>query len=193
MWLQGANSWAHSSDLSTLEDSRPTVLARRHWSGHQALGASCRTTADGGLPSSHRPEDLAQSSHRTQKKKKTMSKQISQFRKTAQSPCVSHWNASTCRTTSTPAHVEHSTLLTTNTLTWSSSHTCPTHDRLAGPVVKASALGAEDLGFESHLRQDFSGVESTSDLKIGTPVATLPDPWHYRVSAGTDRPSTSIL
>ena len=30
-------------------------------------GASCRTTADGGLPSSHRPEDLARSSHRTQK------------------------------------------------------------------------------------------------------------------------------
>ena len=27
-------------------------------------------TVDGGLPSSHRPEDLARSSHRTQKKKK---------------------------------------------------------------------------------------------------------------------------
>ena len=69
MWLWGANSWAHSSDLPTPEDSTPTVLARRHWSGHQALGASCRTTADGGLPSSCRPEDLARSSHRTQKKK----------------------------------------------------------------------------------------------------------------------------
>ena len=69
MWLRGANSWAHSSDLPTPGDSTPTVLARRHWSGHQALGASCRTTADGGLPSSHRPEDLAQSSHRTQKKR----------------------------------------------------------------------------------------------------------------------------
>ena len=70
MWLWGANPWAHSSDLPTPGDSTPTVLARRHWSGHQALGASCRTTADGGLPSSHRPEDLARSSHRTQKKKK---------------------------------------------------------------------------------------------------------------------------
>ena len=70
MWLWGANPWAHSSDLPTPGDSMPTVLARRHWSGHQALGASYQTTADGGLPSSHRPEDLAQSSHRTQKKKK---------------------------------------------------------------------------------------------------------------------------
>ena len=70
MWLWGANPWAYSSDLPTPGDSRPTVLARRHWSRHQALGASCQTTADGGLPSSHRPEVLAQSSHRRQKKKK---------------------------------------------------------------------------------------------------------------------------
>ena len=70
MWLWGANSWAHSSDVPTPGDSTPTVLARRHWSGHQALGASCRTTADGRLPSSQRPQDLAWSSHRTQKKKK---------------------------------------------------------------------------------------------------------------------------
>ena len=30
--------------------------------------------------------------------------------------------------------------------------------------------GAEDLGFESHLRRDFSGLSHTSDLTIGTPV-----------------------
>ena len=30
-------------------------------------------------------------------------------------------------------------------------------------------------------------------LKIGTPVTTLPDAWPYRVSAGTGRPSVSIL
>ena len=41
-------------------------------------------------------------------------------------------------------------------------------------MVKASALGAEDPGFESHLRRDFSGSSHTSDSKIGTPVATLP-------------------
>ena len=31
---------------------------------------------------------------------------------------------------------------------------------LAGQVVKASASGAEDPGFESRLRRDFSGVDS---------------------------------
>ena len=39
----------------------------------------------------------------------------------------------------------------------------------------------------------FSGSSHTSDLKIGTPVATLPGAWYYRVSAGTGRPSVSIL
>ena len=39
----------------------------------------------------------------------------------------------------------------------------------------------------------FSGSSHTSDLKIGTPVATLPGAWRYRVSAGTGRPGVSIL
>ena len=39
----------------------------------------------------------------------------------------------------------------------------------------------------------FSGSNQTSDLKIGTPVATLPGAWRYRVSAGTGRPGVSIL
>ena len=60
-------------------------------------------------------------------------------------------------------------------------------------MVKASASGAEDPGFESCLRWDFSGLSHTSDLKIGTPVATLPGAWRYRVSAGTGRPGVSIL
>ena len=67
------------------------------------------------------------------------------------------------------------------------------HDRLVGLVVKASASRAEDPGFESRLRRDFSGSSHTSDLKIGTPVATLPGAWRYRVSAGTGRPGVSIL
>ena len=53
-----------------------------------------------------------------------------------------------------------------------------TCDHLVGLVVKVSASGVEDLGFESHLRWDFSGSSHTSDLKIGTPVATLPGAWH---------------
>ena len=39
----------------------------------------------------------------------------------------------------------------------------------------------------------FSGSSHTSDLKIGTPVATLPGTWHYRVSTGSGRPGVSIL
>ena len=60
-------------------------------------------------------------------------------------------------------------------------------------MVKASTSGAEDPGFESLLRRDFSGSSHTSDLKIGTPVATLPGAWRYRVRAGTGRPSVSML
>ena len=66
-------------------------------------------------------------------------------------------------------------------------------DRLVGLVVKASTSGVEDPGFESRLRRDFSGSSHTSDLKIGTPVATLPGAWHYRVSTRTGRPGVSIL
>ena len=36
-------------------------------------------------------------------------------------------------------------------------------------------------------------MSHTSDLKIGIPVATLPDAWHYKVSAGTGQPGVSIL
>ena len=39
----------------------------------------------------------------------------------------------------------------------------------------------------------FWGSSHTSDLKIGTPVATLPGAWRYRVSTGTGRPGVSIL
>ena len=66
-------------------------------------------------------------------------------------------------------------------------------DRLAGLVVKVSASGAEDPGFESRLRWDFSVPSHTSDLQIGTPMAALPGAWRYRVSAGTGRPGVSIL
>ena len=38
-------------------------------------------------------------------------------------------------------------------------------DRLVGLVVKASASRAEDPGFDSRLRRDFSGVESYQRLK----------------------------
>ena len=64
---------------------------------------------------------------------------------------------------------------------------------LVGLVVKASVSRAEDPGFQSRLRWDFSGSSHTSDFKIGTPVATLPGAWRYRVRAGTGRPGVGIL
>ena len=51
-------------------------------------------------------------------------------------------------------------------------NTC-VYDCLVGQAVKASALRAAGMGFNSRLRQDFSALTHTSDLNIGTPVATL--------------------
>ena len=39
----------------------------------------------------------------------------------------------------------------------------------------------------------FSGLSHTSDLKIGTPVATLPGAWSYRISTRTGQPGVCIL
>ena len=64
---------------------------------------------------------------------------------------------------------------------------------LIGLVVKASALRAEGPGFESACAGIFPGSSHTSDFKTGTPVATLPGAWRYRVSAGNGRPGVSIL
>ena len=61
-------------------------------------------------------------------------------------------------------------------------------------MVKTSASGAEDPGFESCLQRDFFRVKSYQWLKkVGTPVTSLPGAWHYRVSAGTGQPGVSIL
>ena len=67
------------------------------------------------------------------------------------------------------------------------------YNRLVGLVVKASASGVEDPGFESRLRRGCSGSRHTSDFKIGSPVATLPGAWRHTVSAGTGWPGVSIL
>ena len=75
---------------------------------------------------------------------------------------------------------------------WSLLLVCLPH-RLIGQVVKASASKTEGPEFESHLRWDLSRLSHTNDLKISTPVATLPGSWHFRVSPGTGRPGVSIL
>ena len=59
--------------------------------------------------------------------------------------------------------------------------------------LQINASRVEDSGFDFRLRRDFSRSSNTSDLKIGTPVATLPGALRYRVSAGTGWPGVSIL
>ena len=76
---------------------------------------------------------------------------------------------------------------------WYNGARSPIKDHLICLVVKASASRAEDPGFESRLLREFFGVESYQWLKIGTPVATLPGAWRYRVSAWTGWPGVSIL
>ena len=66
-------------------------------------------------------------------------------------------------------------------------------NRLVGLVVKALISRTEDPRFKSRWRRDFSGSSHTSDLNIGTPVATLPGAWRSRASAGTGRPGVGIL
>ena len=60
-------------------------------------------------------------------------------------------------------------------------------------MVKASASRAKIPGSNPACAGIFTGSVHTSDLNIGTPVATLPGAWHYRVSTGTGRPGVGIL
>ena len=66
-------------------------------------------------------------------------------------------------------------------------------NRLVGLVVNVSASGAEDPGSNSACAEILPGSSHTSDLKIGTPVATLGGAWRYRISAETGWPGVSIL
>ena len=65
--------------------------------------------------------------------------------------------------------------------------------RLLGLVVRCQPQERKVPGLNPACARIFSGSSHTSDLNIGTPVATLPGAWHYRVSAGTGRPGVSIL
>ena len=67
------------------------------------------------------------------------------------------------------------------------------HDRLVGLVVRRPPRERMIPGSNPACAGIFSGSSHTSDLKIGTPVATLPGAWRYRVSTGTGRPGVSIL
>ena len=66
-------------------------------------------------------------------------------------------------------------------------------DRLVGLVVRRPPRERKIPGSNPACAGIFSGSSQTSDFKIGTPVATLPGAWRYRVSAGTGGPGVSIL
>ena len=66
------------------------------------------------------------------------------------------------------------------------------HDSLVGLVVRCPPRERKVPG-SNPVCGIFSGSSHISDLKIGTPVATLPGAWRYRVSTGTGLPSVSIL
>ena len=67
-------------------------------------------------------------------------------------------------------------------------------DHLDGLVVKVSASSAAGLGSIPAflLGRFFSRRSHTSELKIGTLMATLSGAFRYRVSDGTGRPGVSI-
>ena len=65
--------------------------------------------------------------------------------------------------------------------------------RLVGLVVRRPPRERKVPGSNPACAGIFSGSSHTSDLNIGTPVATLPGAWRYKVSAGTGRPCVSIL
>ena len=85
------------------------------------------------------------------------------------SPCVTHKvmsvHVSCCHTHTRPCQPM---------LQWYTPNITCTQDCHVGLVVKASTSKTEDLGFESRLSRDFLRLSHTSDLKIVTPVATLP-------------------
>ena len=65
--------------------------------------------------------------------------------------------------------------------------------RLVGLVVRRPPPERKIPGSNPACAGIFSGSSHTSDLENGTPVATLPGAWRYRVSTGTGRPGVSIL
>ena len=69
----------------------------------------------------------------------------------------------------------------------------PISDRLVGLVVRCPLRERKIPGSNPACAGIFSGLSHTSDSKIGTPVATLPGTWRYRVRAGTGWPGVSIL
>ena len=78
---------------------------------------------------------------------------------------------------------------------WWKKGLCFLVDYLVGLVVRRPPRERKIPGSNPTCAGIFSGSSHTSDLKTGTPVATLPGTWRFtdRVSTGTGRPGVSIL
>ena len=66
-------------------------------------------------------------------------------------------------------------------------------NRVGGLVVRRPPRERKIPGSNPACDAIFSESSHTSDLNIGTPVATLPGAWRYKVSTGFGRPGVSIL
>ena len=66
-------------------------------------------------------------------------------------------------------------------------------DRLIGLVVRRPPRERKIHSSNPACAGLFLGLSHTSDSNIGTPGATLPGAWRYRVSTGTGQPGVSIL
>ena len=75
----------------------------------------------------------------------------------------------------------------------SQQHASVSQHRLVGLVVRRPPRERKVPGSNPACAGIFSGSSHTSDLNIGTPVATLPGAWRDRVNAGTGWPGVSIL
>ena len=64
---------------------------------------------------------------------------------------------------------------------------------LIGLLVRHPPQERKTPGSNPVCAKIFPGSSHTSDFKIGTPEATLPGAWRYRVSAATGQSGVSIL
>ena len=103
--------------------------------------------------------------------------------------------AKAAMTNSLPSAISNGVPSTVHVMLWLGLFSCPCvfHDRLVGLVVRRPPRERKIPGSNPACDGIFSGSSHTSDLNIGTPMATLPGAWRYSVSTGTGRPGVSIL
>ena len=95
-----------------------------------------------------------------------------------------------------PCVVLSKCLSTASLLSQSQLHQSPVgqHCLYPPPTNEDEGMGFGRLESDSHFhRRDFAQLTHTSDFKIGSPVATLLDAWHYGISAETGQLGVGTL